>query len=258
MKQLLSALIIICAFSCSQNAAKEKSLSAEKPDAIFQYSVFAGLTNKIYEGVLTVGELKKHGDTGLGTYNGLNGEMIVSGGEVYQLLENGTIRKPEDSEQVPFAVVSFFETDKETQIKDETNYEGLKKHIRENLPSENIPYTFQINGSFEFIQCSGAAQQEKPYQKTLSEALADKPVYDAGNITGTMVGFWFPEYVGKINVAGFHLHFISDDKNFAGHVIDFNASSLDIRIDFSDGMNVLLPDTEEFLKSEFDLSQGYN
>ena len=37
-----------------------------------------------------------------------------------------------------------------------------------------------------------------------------------------MVGFYCPEYIGQINVAGYHLHFVSDDKKSAGHVMEFS------------------------------------
>ncbi|NQU85896.1 MAG: acetolactate decarboxylase [Mariniphaga sp.] len=248
-------IVIISIISCNQKKVDYKSVNS---DTIFQYSVFAGLTNKIYDGNLSIGKLKKYGDTGLGTFNGLNGEMIIVEGEIYQLLENGKIRIPDDLETTPFAIISFFEEDQIIQLSKDFNYEKLKALIQENLPSKNIPYTFQIKGKFKYLQCGGAPIQDKPYQKTLSEALVDRPVFEADNIKGTMVGFWFPEYIGKINVPGFHLHFISEDKTFAGHVIDFTSSNLKIQIDYSNGINVLIPDTKEFLKSDFDLSQGYN
>ena len=97
-----------------------------------------------------------------------------------------------------------------------------------------------------------------PYTNTLSDALVDRPIFDMENVSGTMVGFWYPEYIVKVNIAGFHLHFISDDKNQAGHVMEFKASDLNISVDYCDGFEVDLPATKAFEKANFDLSQQYN
>lgn len=227
-------------------------------DQIYQYSVFAALANKIYDGDLTVAGVKQNGDLGLGTFNGLNGEMIVLDGTVYQLLADGTIRQPEDSELVPFTVATFFDKDQQLELAGPSNYNDLKKIIENCLPSRNWGYAFKIKGTFGSLKCGGATKQEKPFIKTLSDALVDRPVFEKENVTGTMVGFWFPEFVGKVNVVGFHLHFISDDKKSAGHVMDFQASNLQIEIDYSNDFRFVLPDTEQYKKADFDLSQEYD
>ncbi len=63
---------------------------------------------------------------------------------------------------------------------------------------------------------------------------------------GTLVGFWFPEYVGGVNLPGFHLHFISADETKAGHVLEFEATSLKVEIDQSSGLEFDLPGTKTF------------
>lgn len=93
---------------------------------------------------------------------------------------------------------------------------------------------------------------------TLSDALVDRPVFEKEKVTGTMVGFWFPEFVGKVNVVSFHLNFISDDKKTVSHVMDFQASNLQIEIDYSNDFKFVLPDIEQYKKADFDLSQEYD
>jgi alpha-acetolactate decarboxylase len=233
---------------------KEKS----KSDKIYQYSLFTALANKIYEGNLTVAEVKEKGDLGLGTFNGLNGEMIVLDGTVYQWLANGTVQLPEDSELVPFTVVTHFDEDLKFEMPSVTNYNELKTFIESKLPSNNFGYAFKIKADFKTFKCGSADKQEKPYSKTLSDAIVDRPTFNMENISGTMVGFWYPEYTGKINVAGFHLHFISDDKKQAGHVMEFQASNIQIFVDLCDGYEIDLPRTKDFEISDFDLTQEYN
>ena len=95
------------------------------------------------------------------------------------------------------------------------DYPSLITHAEGMLPSKNLFYAFRISGNFGYLKCGGADKQERPYDESLLEILADRPVYEAQNIAGTLVGFWCPEYIGDINTAGFHLHFISDDQTFA-------------------------------------------
>jgi len=54
-----------------------------------------------------------------------------------------------------------------------------------------------------------------------AEVASHQPEYTAENISGTIVGIWTPEIFHGVSVAGYHLHFISDDLAFGGHVMDY-------------------------------------
>ena len=47
---------------------------------IYQTSTMGALLGGVYEGDVTIGELLRHGDFGLGTFNRLDGEMLVLDG----------------------------------------------------------------------------------------------------------------------------------------------------------------------------------
>ena len=47
---------------------------------MYQVSTLQALAMGHTKSVIDVAELKKHGNTGLGTYEGVNGEMIVADG----------------------------------------------------------------------------------------------------------------------------------------------------------------------------------
>jgi acetolactate decarboxylase len=81
-------------------------------DVLFQVSTIDALLEGIYDGDITCKELKNHGDFGIGTFNGLDGEMIELDGNLYQVRANGVAYPADDSTKVPFAAVTFFEPDK--------------------------------------------------------------------------------------------------------------------------------------------------
>lgn len=56
-----------------------------------------------------------------------------------------------------------------------------------------------------------------------------------------MLGFRFPTYMEGLEVAGYHLHFISDDRSRGGHVLGSRSRGLRARLDLSNDLHVELP-----------------
>jgi acetolactate decarboxylase len=235
----LAALLLIIGCSSGEN------------DMIFHYSVLKALDNGVLEGNMKVGELKQHGDFGLGTYNKLYGEMVILDHVVYRVLPEGKIVEPDDETLTPYSVLTFYHQDDTLSMNGEINYPALKAYVDRRIPSRNLFYAFRISGEFKYIKCGGASLQEKPYVRSLVEMLGDRPVYEGTNIKGTLVGFWCPVYIGDINTSGFHLHFLSDDHSLGGHLMEFTASSLTIGYDVKSAYKILFPDTEDFRKATF-------
>src|ERR1700689_4338832 len=52
---------------------------------LFQVSTSGALVEGISQGVVTVGELKRHGDLGLGTFADLDGEMVIADGGFWRV-----------------------------------------------------------------------------------------------------------------------------------------------------------------------------
>ena len=75
----------------------------------------------------------------------------------------------------------------------------------------------------------------------LTEVVADQHVFELADVEGTMLGFRFPSYAEGIEVGGYHLHFISADRDRGGHVLGSRTGELRVRIDPSDDLHVELP-----------------
>ena len=71
---------------------RQEDLHAERePHVLFQASTIGALLDGAYEGDLNFAELAEHGDLGLGTLNGLDGEMIALDGRFYRADIEGLI-----------------------------------------------------------------------------------------------------------------------------------------------------------------------
>jgi acetolactate decarboxylase len=225
----------------------ETARETEEKDGLFHYSIWWALVNLIYDGELTAGNLKREGDIALGSYNGLSGELVMVDGILYKVAEDGSVFEAEDNELICYANATWFNPNNFYEIDGSISYDSLRSNLSSNFPSDNQFYGLRIHGDFEYMKCGGVPEQEKPYTQGLDELLPNRPVYERENFSGTMVGFYCPDFIGNINVPGFHLHFISDDATFGGHVMEFNARKLEVGIDFITEYTFVLPETEEYL-----------
>ncbi|SFM25692.1 acetolactate decarboxylase [Methanolobus profundi] len=227
-------------------ASNAEMTSETETDTIYQFSIINALLEGVYDGEISCGELKEKGDLGLGTFDNLDGEMLVLDGVIYQVKADGNIYQVEDSTTSPFAAVTFFETDIEETVNDQMDSQQMAEHIADLLPSQNIMYAVKITGDFSYMRTRSVAPQEKPYPR-LVDVTKDQSVFEFNDTKGTIVGYWMPEYIDGINVPGYHLHFITDDRTGGGHILDYTIVSGTIEIDSTDKFYLELPTNENYL-----------
>ena len=246
------ALALAMLTSCSDSSSASESKKDEAPKAdretIYQVSLLQGLTLGDYNGSVSVKELKQKGDTGIGTFEGVNGELIMVDGTVYRAKSDGSIETAPDDETIPFANVTFFDSDEKQDISDVSSIADLKKLLDEKVEKlgKNQFYMVRVDGTFKKMHARSELKQEKPY-KPLAEALAtDQREFSWDNIEGTVVALYCPQYMKDLNAAGWHLHFVSKDKKYGGHVLELDVDKAELKIDSTQGFNMQLPDTEMF------------
>src|SRR5438132_1663193 len=71
------------------------------PRRMYQISTSTALVEGVYSGSILSSALLEHGDFGVGTFEGLDGEMVILDGEIYQAA--GNVRRRSDDFPVPFA-----------------------------------------------------------------------------------------------------------------------------------------------------------
>ena len=96
---------------------------------LYQVSLLQGLTYGDYDGSVTLGEVKRHGDTGIGTFDRLNGELILLDGQVYRAAGDGTVEVVPDEETIPFSNVTFMDADESKDLKEIPDYDTLQAEL---------------------------------------------------------------------------------------------------------------------------------
>lgn len=209
-------------------------------ETLFQTSPFNTFALGNYDGDVTFGELAEHGDFGLGTLNGLSGEMIALNGVFYQIPVEGEPRQISPSEKTPHATVTFFEADQTCYVADAINYSELTEYISGLLPSENAIYAIKVSGNYDYAKTRSVPLQVKPYQP-LTEAIKNQTVFTLDNIVATAVGFWFPISMDGVDVTGYHLHLITNEYSAGGHLLNCIVRNATIEIDQTNKFNMILP-----------------
>ncbi len=208
-------------------------------NSIFQLSTLNSLSAGNFDGNWTIGDLRSHGDTGIGTFNGLDGEMIELNENIYQIKSNGTVYLINDSANTPFAMTVPFKTDKILILNSSMNLTQLEQFLNTTVPSKNMFYSIKVIGTFDSVKARSPPKQNKPYPD-LTTALKNQTIFNFNNITGTMVGFWCPEYASDVNLNDYHFHFISEDKKSGGHVLDCQLKGVIIEINYIPDDSALL------------------
>jgi len=212
----------------------------ENKDILFQTSTINTLFEGVYDGNMTYMELKKHGDVGIGTFNGLDGEMIGLDGKFYQIKVDGMAYHVNDSMGTPFAIVTFFETDSSVLLDESLNYTQFEQYLDDLLPIEDIIYAFKIDGVFEYIKTRSVPKQNEPYPP-FDEVVKNQTIFEFHDTTGTIVGFRFPDYMEGINVPGYYFHFITEDRTSGGHLLDCQLQNVSIEIDYTFEFYMVMP-----------------
>ena len=241
--QSLSAIIV---------QALERLLGDEDK-TVFQTSTVNALMEGASTGDMTMGELKTHGDFGLGTFDGLDGEMIELDGKVFQVRADGHAHPVEDSARTPFATVSFFKADESARLERLCDQPAMLAAVAAMLPSQNIFHALRIEGRFDYVKTRAVARQDKSVG--LEDAARDEPIFEFHDVEGTIVGFFTPDYLRGVNVPGYHLHFITADRSAGGHMLDCRTKDVTIKIHHTPEFELGTPGTEEFLKA--DLSRDH-
>ena len=255
MKQIIAPLccaaLALAAVSCGQksdNAAEQPQLAFDQ-DCLYQVSTLQALMEGDYYGQMTVEDFLKRGDIGIGTLEGVNGEVIVLDGVCYQALVDGTVAKVANDETVPYGVVTTFNVDYTVELNDTLSMPELTAALDSVVAKNATPNAFvvcKIKGTFPKMNFRSIAKQQEPYVPFIEVVAKDSKKYEYENLEGTLIAFYCPPYVGGVNMPGWHLHFLSNDASKGGHVLDLTMAKGTAQIDRTDAFCMYLPNDDVF------------
>ena len=214
---------------------------------LFQVSTSGSLVAGVFDGAVSVEELLRHGDFGLGTLAGLDGEMVVLDGIAYQAKGDGSVHALPGDAKAPFAVVTAFIGEDSRQIDAVSSFEELGAACDPARGSENLFYALRVDGRFEHVHTR--AVNPAPPGATLAEAARSQPEFHFENVDGTLVGIWSPSFSGAFSVPGYHFHFLSSDRTKSGHLLGCRGTRLQLSAEALDNFHLSLPESAAYLQA---------
>ena len=216
------------------------------------------LVEGLYQENTSIEELLNRGNFGLGTFDDLDGEMIINDGQAYQLKSDGKAYKVNLKQKTPYACVTQFEPYSFEYLSGSIKLSELYAFLDRTLPSKNMVYALKIEGAFAHVRTRSVPKQDS--YKPLVEVARNQPEFSFQDIEGSLIGFWTPEFLDKITVPGYHLHFLTSDQGRGGHLLDCVTKEIKISIQHVSRIELALPITLDYLTTNLnrDISSDLN
>lgn len=215
---------------------------------LYQAALFQSVALGEYYGMMTVGDFKQHGDFGMGIFEGVNGELIMLDGIVYQALFDGSVVVPSDDTPIPYGNAAFFTCDIDLGKVTAANLNELEKILdgAVDKAGKNQFYFARISGDFSHVSVRSELKQEEPYRMLNIALRTDQRKYDYNDIKGTIIGLYCPAYMQSMNAPGWHYHFISEDGSKGGHMVAADLKECKTELTKMSRFVVDMPDTDSF------------
>lgn len=238
----------------------QSKLDACKKGKLYQVSLLQGLTYGDYHGSVTIEELCKNGDTGLGTFDRLNGELVLLDGEVYRVAGDGSVELVLTDESTPFAVATYISDDFTEELREIVNIDMLQEKLQEIVETRgrNRFYMIRIDGFFKEINARSVPAQTEPYRPLVDVLEMEQTFFNHEDVEGSVVGLYCPPYMSYLNAVGWHMHFISKDRTKGGHLLGINVSHATLRLCDIDALDLRLPPNESFHLFDLSVDQTKN
>ena len=220
-----------------------------KNSKMFQVSTLQALMLGYTKSVITVDELMQHGDIGLGTFEDVNGEMIVLEGHCYQAKSDGTLYEADGKTGVPFCAVSHMNAESESKIENVGSIDDLKRFLDISIDESfalNSMHIVRVDGMFNKVMARSEDGLKSRHIELKEILQGNQQDFCFENIKGTLVCIYFPDYMDGINAPGWHLHFVSDDRTCGGHVFDIDLKEGKASFTRISTIEIRFPATAEF------------
>ena len=126
---------------------------------IFQVSTVGALVEGVYEGAVRIGTLREHGDFGLGTFEGLDGEMVALDGDFFRVRGDGALHPVDDDVLSPYAMVTHFvRGPRHRRCRRAPASTSSARRSTSLRDSENHFFAFRIDGTFPTLHVRAACK----------------------------------------------------------------------------------------------------
>lgn len=209
------ALVVCWAVAMASELPRQ---NAARQAALHQVGVIDALLAGDYRGGASIGDIRRLGDLGLGTFDGLDGEMVLLDGVARQVASDGVARRVPDTLTTPFAQVVRFAPDMRCVLPAGADLKAVEARLDQVIGDDNCFAAARVDATFASLTARSVPRQTPPY-RPLAEVAKSQSVFPFQNVRGTVIGLRCPAFARGLAVPGWHWHFLTDDRKRGGHVL---------------------------------------
>lgn len=238
---LLAAFLLLWCFpGCSRDPGAA---------VLHQTAPIRAILAGVDDGEVACGDLHRLGDFGIGTFDGIDGEMILVDGVCWQAAADGRLYRAGPTRRTPWAAVTRFLPQRSERLPQQAAGERLDQVVDHLLPPDNRCHAIRIDGRFAAVKVRSFPRQQPPYPR-LATITDQQQVYDHVQIDGTLIGFRMPGWSEGVSVPGYHFHFIDRARTVGGHVLAATLAQGDVAIMDLPTLQVAVPRSRAFAEAD--------
>lgn len=218
---LLHALVLLLLCALPALAADRPSERPAPQPALVQFGAIDALLAGGYAGSFPVSELRRQGSIGLGTFDGLDGELVLLDGVAYQVPFDGRVRRPADSVTSPFAQVVRFRASSLVALGPGADLAAIEAELDRALGHTDCFAAARLDARFARLSARSVPRQTRPF-RPLAEVAKGQAVFAFENVSGSLIGLRSPDFARGLSVPGWHWHFLTRDRAQGGHVLSLS------------------------------------
>jgi len=219
----------------------------------YQAGTVTAFLSGVYNGDVPFKTLSHYGDFGLGTFNGVDGELIAVDGVFYRVDAKGIASIVSPELCTPFAVLNQFQKVEPLILEGNFDLKTLSDALDKHLTTTNIFYMMRIDCELEWIKLRSESCQPRPYRPLTETLPLLQTLFELNQTRGTLVVSRCPDYSASVTIPGFHYHYINDERTTGGHVFDFKLRRATVMINPLRQFNMILFNNKEFDQCQLDM-----
>lgn len=216
---------------------------ADNASTLTQVGTYDYLVQPDFTGLATLGSVLTDETLGLGTFNNLDGELVLLGGTVFRVRPDGKPRPASAADTTPFLQAIRFRPEVSVPIAPGTTCADLIPAINAASHSSNGIVAVRVRGTFAELTTRSVTADPPPFQP-LATTVAEQTVFPMANRRAALVGFRQGTDARGVGQDGLHLHALTADEMAGGHVLSCTAGpDVQLSIQQVDAVNLRTPNS---------------
>jgi acetolactate decarboxylase len=235
---LSAAVIIVVSASATIAVPDSTSSQGGAGQWVEQIGTYDSLVSPDYDGLTPISAASSGATLGLGTFDQLDGEMVLVGGVIYRVGTDGIPVTVPSSRTTPFFEGIRFTPEVSGPVAPGTTCANLLAAVNALASSDSGIVAVRVRGTFTDLVTRSVPAQRPPYAP-LAQIVAGQTVFQLGQRTAVLVGFRTAPDLAGTGAPGLHLHGLTADRSAGGHVLSCVAGSdVQLSVQRADGVRI--------------------